>query len=439
MRNYKKKPNRRTVSLDIYKTAARIVIDEGKSVRSVARTFELCHVTLNRFMKRQKMDQDMLSKIGYKQNRLQNVDSEFNRKGVINKPLQKESLSVIQVLAKYYRKYTDDELNEIRLVFEETPYPTENKLQELAQKIGVSINSINELFRNLRQKKDEMNEPTSSLKPDHKDDVGSKSDRKSKKKRLLKEELTIENRNKLIRILKETRYLRLELKEKLAEDFGVSLSQIAKWCKYLREVIRKTNENKKFISSTCDRQEDVDSKSDHKSEKKKLLEDSGRSKVGKLKKLIGVLKETPHLSTKKIIELAQEMGVSSSKITKWLHYIRKRNKSTKQDEPISSSICERQEKDASESNHKKVIKKLHKKSPRVKRIFTDDQRNELRRVFKETPYPSKNKIEELAQKMGLSFESVNTLFQYVRERNDKMKKSISSSTVIVQSSERSGF
>ncbi|KYN03780.1 hypothetical protein ALC62_05477, partial [Cyphomyrmex costatus] len=295
------------------------------------------------------------------------------------------------------QRFMDDQRNELVRMFEENPHPSRNKIEELSQKMKIPFRHIKLWFHHIRTT---IRSRPSSMLNHQQDDVGSKSDRKSKKKRLLKEELTIENRNKLIRILKETRYLRLELKEKLAEDFGVSLSQIAKWCKYLREVIRKTNENKKFISSTCDRQEDVDSKSDHKSEKKKLLEDSGRSKVGKLKKLIGVLKETPHLSTKKIIELAQEMG----------------------------------EKDASESNHKKVIKKLHKKSPRVKRIFTDDQRNELRRVFKETPYPSKNKIEELAQKMGLSFESVNTLFQYVRERNDKMKKSISSSTVIVQSS-----
>jgi len=61
MRNYERKTTRGTVSLDIYKTAARLVTDEG---RFIAKTFELCHVTLSRFIKKQKMDQN--KSVGHK-------------------------------------------------------------------------------------------------------------------------------------------------------------------------------------------------------------------------------------------------------------------------------------------------------------------------------------------------------------------------------------
>jgi len=52
-----------------------------------------------------------------------------------------------------------------------------------------------------------------------------------------------------------------------------------------------------------------------------------------------------------------------------------------------------------------------------RRIFMDDQRNELVKVFEETPYPKRNKLEALAQRMGVLFDSVRKWFQSTRTYN----------------------
>ncbi|XP_018394446.1 PREDICTED: uncharacterized protein LOC108773209 [Cyphomyrmex costatus] len=92
--------------------------------------------------------------------KIHSVKSDY-KKVVKRNPPQIESHSVI------HKRYTDNELNKIRRVFEETPYPTENKVQELVQKTGIPINSINEIFQNLRQENNKMNKPTISSTSDH--------------------------------------------------------------------------------------------------------------------------------------------------------------------------------------------------------------------------------------------------------------------------------
>jgi len=49
--------------------------------------------------------------------------------------------------------------------------------------------------------------------------------------------------------------------------------------------------------------------------------------------------------------------------------------------------------------------------------FTVNQRKELVRVFEETPYPIRDKMEELALKMRVSFHSITKWFQNTRTYN----------------------
>ncbi|XP_018394396.1 PREDICTED: double homeobox protein A-like [Cyphomyrmex costatus] len=46
--------------------------------------------------------------------------------------------------------------------------------------------------------------------------------------------------------------------------------------------------------------------------------------------------------------------------------------------------------------------------------FMDDQRNELVRMFEENPHPSRNKIEELSQKMKIPFRHIKLWFHHIR-------------------------
>ena len=54
IRNYKKKNNRGETSSTTMKQAAEIVLLEGKTVRFVAKQFNVCHVSLHRLVKKTK-------------------------------------------------------------------------------------------------------------------------------------------------------------------------------------------------------------------------------------------------------------------------------------------------------------------------------------------------------------------------------------------------
>lgn len=67
MRNYKKKTNRGDKPTSFYEEAAKIVREQKKSIRSVAKEFGICHVTLMRFIKKQKDNKEVTA--GYKATR----------------------------------------------------------------------------------------------------------------------------------------------------------------------------------------------------------------------------------------------------------------------------------------------------------------------------------------------------------------------------------
>lgn len=58
-----RKTLRGTVPLEKYTEACEIVIKQGKSVRSVATSFGMCHVTLSRYVAKYKQDNTV--KTGY--------------------------------------------------------------------------------------------------------------------------------------------------------------------------------------------------------------------------------------------------------------------------------------------------------------------------------------------------------------------------------------
>ena len=67
MRNYKRKTTRGSTSEEVYELAAKEVLENKKSLREAARSFEICHVTLHTFMKKKK--EGLSVELGYKKNR----------------------------------------------------------------------------------------------------------------------------------------------------------------------------------------------------------------------------------------------------------------------------------------------------------------------------------------------------------------------------------
>lgn len=68
MRNYKKKTDRGTKSLEVYELAAKEVIEKKTSLRKTAKDFNLCHVTLYKFIKAKK--ENAVVRVGYTKPRL---------------------------------------------------------------------------------------------------------------------------------------------------------------------------------------------------------------------------------------------------------------------------------------------------------------------------------------------------------------------------------
>lgn len=67
MRTYKRKTDRGKVPFDVISSAARQVIDEDRKIRSVAKDYGICHVTLYRFVKKMKTKSNL--SYGYRGNR----------------------------------------------------------------------------------------------------------------------------------------------------------------------------------------------------------------------------------------------------------------------------------------------------------------------------------------------------------------------------------
>ena len=72
----------------------------------------------------------------------------------------------------------------------------------------------------------------------------------------------------------------------------------------------------------------------------------------------------------------------------------------------------------------------------TRKTFTDDERNELIRVFEKNPYLKRNTMEKLALKMGVPFHNINIWFKNARRYNRVMTRNteyIDVSTLIMLS------
>ena len=77
MRNYKKKSARGGTTLDVMKEAADEVITQNRHCRTVAKEFNICHVTLFRFVQKlRKTSDNVILTVGYKRNRQIFTDEE---------------------------------------------------------------------------------------------------------------------------------------------------------------------------------------------------------------------------------------------------------------------------------------------------------------------------------------------------------------------------
>ncbi|XP_018302428.1 uncharacterized protein [Mycetomoellerius zeteki] len=350
------------------------------------------------------------------------MDSEFDRTSETEMPLNEAWNS--------RRIFTDDQRNELVKVFEETPYPKRNKLEELAQRMRVSIDSVRKWFQSTRTYN--PNKPMPSLSCDHHETKDSKSDCKSKKEKPLKiavrcRKFTVGQRNELMRVLEETRYPDRRKMMELAERMRVSFHKISMWFRNTRRIKPRTKPSQAMSSSTHNRQKTVSSESDCKTKKKKpqplkIMSRRRRFTVDQRNELIRVLEETRYPGKRKMVELAQKMGVSSPNISTWF---RNKRRTQRNKQLVFSSTCDRQETVCPESVCKSGKKKPLKIASCRKR-FTVDQRKELIQVFEETPYPTRNKMEELGQRMGASFHSITKWFQNTRTYNPHKLKLSSS-------------
>lgn len=67
MRNYKKKSSRGSTSQEVFELAANDVLENNKSIRAAAKSFNICQVTLHAFIKKKKAGLNV--EMGYKKNR----------------------------------------------------------------------------------------------------------------------------------------------------------------------------------------------------------------------------------------------------------------------------------------------------------------------------------------------------------------------------------
>lgn len=92
MRTYRRKTERGTKSLEIMKQAAKLVI-EGQKIRTIAKMFDLCHMTLSRFIKKQK--KGLEASVGYKP--VRQVFNEDQEKSLTDYLLRCSSIFLVYV------------------------------------------------------------------------------------------------------------------------------------------------------------------------------------------------------------------------------------------------------------------------------------------------------------------------------------------------------
>ncbi|KYN19446.1 Zinc finger homeobox protein 4 [Trachymyrmex cornetzi] len=292
-----------------------------------------------------------------------------------------------------------------------------------------------------------------------KETKGFKSDYKSKKEKPLKivmccRQFTVNQRNELMQVLRETRYPDRRKLMELAERMGVSFQKISMWFRNIRRTKPRNKKGQAKSSSTHKNQKIVSSEFECENKNKepqsqKIVPRGKRFTVGQRDELIRILEETRYPGKIKMAEIAQKMGVSSPNISTWFRNNR-RNQRNKQ--LMFSSTCDRQETVCPESVFKSGKKNPLKTTLRRKRFtanerkelirgtvhsnfnyrngtikllktnlsrktFTDDERNELMQVFEKNPYLKRNKMEKLSLKMEVPFHSINVWFKNARRYN----------------------
>ncbi|XP_018050308.1 PREDICTED: double homeobox protein A-like isoform X3 [Atta colombica] len=275
--------------------------------------------------------------------------------------------------------------------------------------MGVSSPNISTWFRNNRRTQRNKQLMFSST-CDHQETVCPESVCKSGKEKLLKtlcrKRFTVNQRKELVRVFEETPYPIRDKMEELALKMRVSFHSITKWFQNTRTY----NPHKLMPSSSHNHHENVSS--DRRSEtkiiwgSKKTFTDVQRSE------LVRIFEETPYPSKNKMEELAQRWEMPFYKITSWFARIRqfKRDK-------ITPSLTRDDYNETVNSNFNYRNGTLNPLKTATRKTFTDNERNELIRVFEKNPYLKRNIMEKLALKMGVPFHSINIWFKNARRYN----------------------
>ncbi|XP_018363636.1 PREDICTED: uncharacterized protein LOC108761530 isoform X2 [Trachymyrmex cornetzi] len=316
------------------------------------------------------------------------------------------------------KRFTANERKELIRVFEETPYPTRDKMEELALKMKASFHSITKWFQNSRTYNPYKHMPSSSY--DHHENVNS--DRRSETKIMWDSQKTFTDvqRSELVRVFEETPYPSKNKMEELAQRWGMPFYKITSWFARIRQFKR----DKITPPLTRDDHDGtVHSNFNYRNGTIKLLKTNLSRKTftdDERNELMQVFEKNPYLKRNKMEKLSLKMEVPFHSINVWFKNARRYNREKidllKGRIKIEHSYCK------SEMKKTKPVKT----ASRRKRKLTDDQMNELALVLKETPYPRRNKMEELAQKMGMTFHNINLWLRKIRRTNLNKLKSSSS-------------
>ncbi|KYM99494.1 hypothetical protein ALC62_09760 [Cyphomyrmex costatus] len=101
MRTYKRKTERSTTSIEVMRKAAKAVIQKRQKIKTVAKDFNICHMTLSRFVKKLQAGQE--ATVGYKKMRLVFNEEQEN---VMTEYLLKCSSIYFDLLPQEVRKLT---------------------------------------------------------------------------------------------------------------------------------------------------------------------------------------------------------------------------------------------------------------------------------------------------------------------------------------------
>ncbi|KAI0511360.1 hypothetical protein KFK09_011990 [Dendrobium nobile] len=136
------------------------------------------------------------------------------------------------------------------------------------------------------------------------------------------------------------------------------------------------------------------------------------------KKLSEYLKKNQYPTKKEKESLAQELSMTYKQVTKWFDNARHSSRvSSKQ----SSKICTATSKEVSvhcdtPASHSEPDKGAAAKSPLSSKLLKATYKKKLDEAFQESQYPSKEKKEELAQELGMTFRKVSRWFETARRR-----------------------